>query len=139
CWREGTFKLSTDLPSDRELDTDVPVNLLEVHSEGLARSRMWEEIRSVFPTDGTRCDVLVDALPRASTFDRKLIELLKGGQSIGEASLELRAMDFQIYARLYDLYNRQVVAPRLASAPARPSARPASRPSSTPSSRLPDD
>lgn len=139
CWREGTFKLSTDLPSDRELDTDVPVNLLEVHSEGLARSRMWEEIRSVFPTDGTRCDVLVDALPRASTFDRKLIELLKGGQSIGEASLELRAMDFQIYARLYDLYNRQVVAPRLASAPARPSARPASRPASTPSSRLPDD
>lgn len=114
CLRDGTFKISTDVPVDDELDTDVPVNLLEVHSEGLARSRMWEEIRSVFPTDGTRCDVLVDTLPRASTFDQKLIELLRAGQSIGEASLELRAMDFQIYARLYDLYNRKVVMPRLA-------------------------
>lgn len=134
CWREGTFKLNTDLPSDPELDTDVPVNLLEVHSEGLARSRMWEEIRSVFPTDGTRCDVLIEGLPRASTFDRKLIELLKGGQSIGEASLELRAMDFQIYARLYDLYNRKVLQPRLASAP-----RSAPRAATKPASRVPDD
>lgn len=130
CWRDGTFKITTGIPEDKELDTDVPVNLLEVHSEGLARSRMWEEIRRVFPTDGTRCDVLVDGLPRASSFDRRLIELLKGGQSIGEASLELRAMDFQIYARLYDLYNRKVVQPRLAAVP---------RPVTTPAASLPAD
>lgn len=135
CWRDGTFKISTDVPGDDELDTEVPVNLLEVHSEGLARSRMWEEIRRVFPTDGTRCDVLVDTLQRASSFDRKLIELLRAGQSIGEASLELRAMDFQIYARLYDLYNRKVIAPRLEAGPS-PAAQ---RPSSSPATALPSD
>ncbi len=139
CWREGTFKLSTDVSEDTELDTDVPVNLLEVHSEGLARSRMWEEIRSVFPTDGTRCEVLVDALPRASSFDRRLIELLKNGQSIGEASLELRAMDFQIYARLYDLYNRKVVQPRLTASPAKAPRATVPRPVTTPKAALPDD
>src|SRR5690606_876584 len=39
CWRQGTFRVSTDVSDDTELDTEVPVNLLEVHSEGLARAR----------------------------------------------------------------------------------------------------
>lgn len=130
CWREGTFKLDTTIREDMELDTEVPVNLLEVHSEGIARARMWEEIRRVFPTDGTRCDVLVEGLPRASSFDRRLLELLQEGRSVGETSLELRAMDFQIYARLYDLYNRKAVRPRLASVP---------RPVTTPAAALPPD
>lgn len=114
CWTEGQFKATTDVPPD-ELDADIPVNLLEVHSEGVARARMWEEMRRVFPTDATRCDVLVEVRSDASAFDRRLIELLREGCSVGETGLELRSMDFQIYARLYDLYNRQVIRPRLAT------------------------
>lgn len=112
CWREGTFRVSTDVPRDRELDCEVAADLLEVHSEGLARARMWSEIRRVFPSDATRCDVL--SFPSGlSEFDARLLDLLGRGASIGEASLELRSMDFQIYARLYDLYNRELVRPRL--------------------------
>jgi hypothetical protein len=117
CWREGSFKVSTDVPQDRALDAEIPVNLLEVHSEGLARARMWEEIRRVFPTDATRCDVLVEPGASSSGFDQRLLELLRSGVSVGEASLELRAMDFQIYARLYDLYNRKLIQPRLQVVP----------------------
>lgn len=112
CWREGTFRVTTEVPEDRELDGEVPVDLLEVHSEGIARARMWTEIRRVFPSDATRCDVL-STPPNLSKFDQRLLDLLTRGASIGEASLELRSMDFQIYARLYDLYNRELIRPRI--------------------------
>lgn len=111
-WTEGRFQVSTDV-ADPELDGAIPVNLLEVHSEGVARANMWREMRRVFPTDATRCEVLGEPGANASAFDRRLIELLADGRSVGEVGLELRAMDFQIYARLYDLYNRQIVRPRV--------------------------
>ncbi len=113
-WTEGAFKLVDEVPETRELDTTVPVDLHEAHSEALARASMWNEIRNVFPSDATRAEVLVDAA-RLSGFDKKLVMLMLSGRSIGEASLELRSMDFQTYARLYDLYNRGAVRPRLAS------------------------
>jgi hypothetical protein len=114
CWTDGTFKVSNEVPDERDLDGEVPIDLREVHSEGLARAHMWREIRKVFPSDATRCDVAV--APEeiiVSAFDAKLLEFLRQGRSIGETSLELRSMDFQLYARLYDLYNRQMVKPRL--------------------------
>lgn len=112
AWREGTFRVATEASFDHELDLQVPVHLLEVHSEGVARGRMWSEIRRVFPSDATRCDVL-GAPTGLSEFDHKLLQLLATGVSIGEASLELRSMDFQTYARLYDLFNRQLLRPRV--------------------------
>jgi len=114
CWTEGTFRVTNEVPDERDLDGEVPIDLREVHSEGLARAHMWREIRKVFPSDATRCDVAV--APEeiiVSAFDAKLLDCLRQGRSIGEAGLELRSMDFQLYARLYDLYNRQMVRPRL--------------------------
>jgi hypothetical protein len=93
-WTEGAFKLTDEVPQTTELDTISPVDLHEAHSEALARAQMWGEIRSVFPSDATRVDVLVDPA-RLSGFDKKLVQLMHQGRSIGEASLELRSMDFQ--------------------------------------------
>ncbi len=111
-WLEGAFKVTDDVPPTRELDCPHPLSLHEVHSEATARASMWGEIRSVFPTDATRVDVHVDPQSLTSGFDRRLVQLMAMGRSIGEASLELRAMDFQTYARLYDLFNRKAVNPR---------------------------
>jgi hypothetical protein len=112
-WNDGSFRLTDEVPDTRELDTAQPVDLHEAHSEAVARAAMWHEIRSVFPSDATRVEVTVDP-GRLSGFDRKLVHLMAAGRSVGEASLELRSMDFQTYARLYDLYNRGAVRPRLA-------------------------
>jgi hypothetical protein len=112
AWTEGTFRVTTDVPTEKDLDNEVPIDLFEVHSEGTARAQMWTEIRRVFPSDATRCDVLVDANRVESAFDRRLLALMAQGKSAGEASLELRSMDFQTYARLYDLYNRKLIRPR---------------------------
>jgi hypothetical protein len=114
CWVAGEFRVGADVDPDTDLDNEVPIDLREVHSEGQARAQMWSEIRKVFPSDATRCEVKasLDEVV-VSSFDRRLLEVLKAGRSIGEASLELRSMDFQIYARLYDLYNRGVIEPLL--------------------------
>src|SRR4051812_4465339 len=50
-WVEGTFQVRSEVPEDRDLDCETPVDLFEVHSEGTARAAMWAEIRRVFPTD----------------------------------------------------------------------------------------
>ena len=114
-WTDGTFRLTDEVPDGRDLDAPAAIDLFEAHSEGVARATMWQEIRRVFPTDAVRVDVLVDPNAVASAFDRRLLLLMHAGRSIGEASLELRAMDFQSYARLYDLFNRKAVRPRLQS------------------------
>ncbi len=117
CTDFGSFKVTTDVPAARELDCEVPCDLREVHSEAQARSQMWAEIRKVFPSDAYGCEVaeVPDDL-LISAFDRKLLEHLDAGKSIGQACLELRSMDFQVYARLYDLHHRDLVKPRAVEA-----------------------
>ncbi len=131
CWKEGQWKLTSEVDPDRELDCDLPVDLREVSGEATARQQMWTEIRRVFATDATRVDVLVDPATVESAFDRRLLLLMHTGASVGEAALELRAMDFQTYARLYDLASRNLVRPkqttsdvRLARAPPNPTLSP---------------
>lgn len=132
-WGEGTFKATDDVPASRELDVTQPVDLFEAHSEALARMQMWQEIRRVFPSDATRVEVTIDSA-RLAGFDKKLVTLMLAGRSIGEASLELRSMDFQTYARLYDLYNRGAVRPRLAGEAPPPPRPPPSAPTPPPAS-----
>ena len=115
CWTEGHWRLSLDVDVDVELDCEQPVELREVASEAAARQQMWGEIRRVFPSDATRVDVLVDPAAVDSSFDRRLLQLMQTGRSVGEAALELRAMDFQTYARLYDLGSRNLVRALLTS------------------------
>jgi hypothetical protein len=114
-WHEGSWRFVPETDTDPELDSERPVDLREAVSEAAARQQMWGEIRRVFPSDGTRCDVVVDPATVESAFDRRLLTLMARGMSVGEAALELRAMDFQVYARLYDLANRQLVRPVLTS------------------------
>ena len=115
CWTEGHWRLSLEVDEDSALDCEHPVDLREVASEATARQQMWGEIRRVFPSDATRVAVLVDSLTVESSFDRRLLQLMQTGRSVGEAALELRAMDFQTYARLYDLASRHLVRPLLTS------------------------
>jgi hypothetical protein len=136
CWTDGVFRVSTEVPEERDLDCDAPIDLLDVHSEGMARSAMWAEIRKVFTTDTVRADVVGDVDSVDNPFDRRLLQLMRAGKSIGEAALELRAMDFPAYARLYDLYNRKVVRPK---APAMSSSSSLPRPIAAQARAVPHD
>jgi hypothetical protein len=112
CWADGQWKLVPQVDEDRELDCLRPVDLREVASEAVARQQMWSEIRRVFPSDATRCEVVDAAQRPSSAFDGRLLAMMAAGKTVGEAALELRSMDFQTYARLYDLANRKLLRPR---------------------------
>ncbi len=64
------------------------------------------------------------------------MQLMRAGHTVGEAALELRAMDFQVYARLYDLASRQLVKPLLTST-VQVAAIKQAAPTKPPSTRLP--
>jgi Domain of unknown function (DUF4388) len=114
CWNEGTFRIEvSEKGPDRELDCDPAISLSEVVSEAGARRNMWVEMLRVFPSDGVRVDVLVNPDDIESGLDRRLLKVLQQGRSLGEASLELRAMNFQVYARLYDLFVRNHIRPKV--------------------------
>ncbi len=135
-WLEGSWKLTPEIDGDPDLDCDRPIDLREAVSEVAARQAMWSEVRRVFPSDGTRCDVLVEPSSVESGFDRRLMQLMRAGHTVGEAALELRAMDFQVYARLYDLASRQLVKPLLTST-VQVAAIKQAAPTKPPSTRLP--
>jgi hypothetical protein len=113
CWNDGSWKVTPGVDGDTGLDCEQPIDLREACSEAAARRLMWSEIRRVFPSDATRCDVLEPTSQVSSVFDRRLLSLMGTGKTIGEAALELRAMDFQTYARLYDLANRKLLRARV--------------------------
>ncbi|MBN2358159.1 MAG: DUF4388 domain-containing protein [Deltaproteobacteria bacterium] len=121
-WQTGSFSLEDGETGKREMDLVVAVALAEAHSEGLSRARLWREMRAIFPSGDLRCSV--QSRPHAcSAHDGRLLDLLAHGLTIGDLLLELRALDFHVYARLYDLHQRGHIrplpaAPVAATAPA---------------------
>jgi len=113
CWNDGSWRVTPGVDGDPDLDCERAVDLREAYAEAMARRQMWGEIRRVFPSDATRCDMLDDGTAVLSAFDRRLLALMATGSTVGEAALELRAMDFQTYARLYDLANRKLLRARV--------------------------
>lgn len=109
-WSEGQFAISDEV-KDTELDAPLAIDLFEIHSEFRARSALWNDIQRVFPTPATRCMVKGAVDDGPTPFDRSLLGLLSRGYSIAECALELRCMDFPLYARLFDLHGRGLVAP----------------------------
>lgn len=109
---DGSFRYSDEKPDD-DLDTTVPMLLHEICSEAAAREVMWNEMRRVFPADAVQFDVLIDDDKISGVFDKRLVSQLREGRSLGQAGLELRASNFHTYARVYDLFQRKLIRPRL--------------------------
>jgi hypothetical protein len=110
-WHQGSWRFVNEADADPEHDSERPVDLRDAVNEANSRQQIWVEIRSLFPSDGTRCDVLIDPASIENAFDRRLVLLMSQGRSVGEAALELRAMDFQVYSRLYELAALQALRP----------------------------
>jgi hypothetical protein len=113
---DGTFRVGDQVPDNANLDAIVPIDLLEVHSEGQARENMWADMRRYFPSDAVQFDVMADPAEARSAFDKRLLAALASGASIGELALEMRSTSFHIYARLYDLSERGQIKPRVQTA-----------------------
>lgn len=104
-WRVGAFEFVADKLGSPELDLDLPVSLAEVHSEGQSRREIWREMRKILPSGDLRFSIISHPELRSSA-DNALLQLIESGSTIGDMLLEMRALEFHIYTRLYDLINR---------------------------------
>jgi hypothetical protein len=111
-WEQGTFEFRDDAPRETELDAPTPTPLGDIHSEGMSRRAMWDEIKKVVPGPQYSLDVLAALPSNLNPFDRRLLEFATMGRTIGEIALEMRALDFHVFARVYDLVHRSLVRAR---------------------------
>jgi hypothetical protein len=111
-WETGNFEFRSDESVDPALDTPPPTHLAELHSEGLSRRTMWEEIRKVLPGTQSLLDVRQPVPQDINPFDRRLLDHAAAGRTVGEVALEVRALDFHVFARFYDLVGRGLARPR---------------------------
>lgn len=97
---------------DRELSSDRPeievsVPLLEIHREAAARAPLWEAYLKVFPKPTLALAVVESRVPMhmpISTFDGRILNLARAGFTVEAIIADLRAMDFQVYSRLFELH-----------------------------------
>lgn len=111
-WEQGSFVFDPDVPRDPEMDAANPTNLGDVHGEGMSRRAMWGEIHKVLPGPQVRLEVKRDLPANLNPLDGRILECAAAGMTIGEVALEVRALDFHVFARVYDLAGRGVVQPR---------------------------
>ncbi|MBI5497477.1 MAG: DUF4388 domain-containing protein [Deltaproteobacteria bacterium] len=130
-WEQGAFEFADDVQRNPALDAPTSTHLAEIHGEGTSRRAMWEEIRKLLPGPQYQLEVLAQPPGTLNPFDRRLLEFAMMGRSIGELALEVRALDFHVFARLYDLAKRGLVrarepsrTPRSAPPPLPPDAAP---------------
>ena len=104
-WRVGSFEFIQEQQLETELDLDLPVSLAEVHSEGQSRRSLWKEMRKIMPSGDLSFEIVKRPDLRSGA-DQALLNLIESGSSISDLLLEMRALEFHIYSRLYDLLNR---------------------------------
>ncbi len=104
-WRVGGFEFVMGETGDAELDLEIPVSLAEVHSEGQSRRALWKEMRKLMPSGDLRFEIIQRPELRSAA-DQALLNLIDSGSCISDLLLEMRALEFHIYSRLYDLINR---------------------------------
>jgi hypothetical protein len=106
-WTSGRFEFTdSELSSDRP-EIEVAVPLLQIHREGAQRAPIWAQFHAQFPKPTLAIAVNEARLPpglRADTLDGRIITLSRGGYTIEAMATELRATDFHLYTRLYELH-----------------------------------
>lgn len=88
----------------------APANALELpilalRTEGRRRAEAWSKLRARIPGDG----LCFDVKKGASTAGDRLLELLAKGATLAQARLELRASDYEVYARIGELLDAGVL------------------------------
>lgn len=117
-WRVGQFHFDDAIADETRPEIDVAVPLVGIHREGIRRASMWDQFAKIFPSQGLVLFVHEARVPpeaSTDTLDGRILALARHGLSIEAISLELHATDYQVAARLFELYRAGVIEPRESS------------------------
>lgn len=113
-WRTGRFLFDEVIPEDGRPEIEVAVPMVDIHREGARRSAIWEQFAKIFPHSALLLAVHDSRVPAATsldTLDGRIVTLARHGLSIEAIGLELHATDYQLAARLFELYRAGVIEP----------------------------
>lgn len=114
-WREGEFTFFDEPAGEDRPQIELAVPLADIHREGLARADMWSTYNRVFPDPRFVLMVNDDRIPPSATpdtLDGRILTLARHGLSIEAITLDLHATDYQMAARLLQLYRNQAIIPQ---------------------------
>ncbi|HYX92323.1 MAG TPA: DUF4388 domain-containing protein, partial [Myxococcaceae bacterium] len=86
-WAEGTFSFDPDASSELPDAFEVGVDLQDILGEAEFRETAWQAIRSAFPSGHAKLEIIEAHLsesPRPGSFDERLFQLIRDGNTIDE-------------------------------------------------------
>lgn len=114
-WKVGRFAFDDQVEEDARPEIEVAVPLIDIHREGIRRASMWEQFGRIFLHHGMILAVNDTRFPQEATLDTldgRIVALARHGLTIEAITLELHATDYQVAARLFELYRAGVIEPR---------------------------
>lgn len=106
-WPEGQFEFKEgEFPELIHLEVPVTAVILE----GVRRVDEWKRIRKVFPSASITFRATDASYKPREPAERRALELVAGGKTLAEISLELRRSEFDAASLLFDLHGRGVIA-----------------------------
>jgi Domain of unknown function (DUF4388) len=106
-WPEGQFDFKEgEFPELIHLEVPVTAVILE----GVRRVDEWKRIRKVFPSANITFRAIDPGYKPREPAERRALELVAGGKTLAEISLELRRSEFDAASLLFDLHGRGVLA-----------------------------
>lgn len=114
-WSEGSFRFIDEPIADSRPHIEVQIPLIDIHTEGAARSAMWARFKQLFADPRYVLTVVDERIPASITpdsLDGKILALARHGLSIEAITLDLHATDYQMATRLLYLQQSGAIYPQ---------------------------
>ena len=110
-WQEGSWRFQGGAVAVGN-PSKLTVELAPIRAEGAKRAPRWRAVTALFPTDEVTFELLREAFPKGfpgNPGDKKLVELVTRGLTLGAIRLELAGQDYAVLVRLAELVKQGVL------------------------------
>lgn len=104
-WQEGTWVFQGGAVAIGN-PSRLTLELAPLRAEGMKRAPRWRAVTAMLPSDEIRFELQRDKFPAgfpANAGDKKLVDLISRGLSLGAMRLELAGQDYAVLVRLAEL------------------------------------
>lgn len=110
-WQEGTWVFQGGAVAIGN-PSRLTVDLAPLRAEGAKRAPRWRVVAAMFPSDEIRFELVREKFPAGfpgNPGDKKLVDLIGRGLTLGAMRLELAGQDYAVFVRLAELVRQGVL------------------------------
>lgn len=104
-WQEGTWRFQGGAVAVGN-PSKLTVEIAPIRTEGGKRAPRWRAVIALLPSDEIKFELKRESFPKGfptNPGDKKLVELIERGLTLGAIRLELAGQDYAVLARLAEL------------------------------------